>query len=102
MRLVAIEKIKWRKQKTFKVSVDYNFHFMDETERYMAGTFDRFEATAAKCRSIVDHGLQHLHKSGMKAGELFKMYCAFREGPWIEGGQFSAWEYARSKCAEFC
>jgi hypothetical protein len=93
----------------YKVLVDDNFHYMDEDERSEYGVFDSIEAAAAACRQIVDRSLQHLYKPGMTAAELYDQYTSFGDDPFIVplggGGapaRFSAWGYARDRCAAIC
>ena len=86
----------------YEVFVDDNYHYMDENERYLAGTFDDLSEAIAKCRAIVDSELQHVHKAGMQADELFSQHCMFGDDPWIKGGNFSARDYARKRCEEIC
>lgn len=65
------------------VYVDDNFHFMNEDERYVLGTFESYEAAVAACRRIVD---DFLRRSNAKtADELFDLYAIFGEDPWIKG-----------------
>lgn len=91
----------------YEVFVDDNYHYMDESERYLAGTFDDISEAIAKCRAIVDSELQHVHKAGMQADELFSLHCMFGDDPWIKGDgaspkDFSARDYARKRCDEIC
>lgn len=91
----------------FTVLVDDNYHYMDESERRFAGTFDAFEVAVARCKDIVDASLRDCHEPGMTASELFGRYKMFGEDPFIKtddpvGGSFSAWEYAEEKAKEIC
>jgi hypothetical protein len=87
---------------TFEVFVDDNFHYMDEDERYSAGTFKTYGAALEKAKSIVDRSLLHLHEPGVSADELMASYATFGEDPFIvptpEGVErFSARDYARQR-----
>ena len=42
----------------YKVLVDDNFHFMDESERYEAGVFSTVEEAIAKYKRIIDADLE--------------------------------------------
>lgn len=42
----------------YKVLVDDNFHFMDESERYEAGVFSTVEEAITKCKSMIDADLK--------------------------------------------
>ena len=92
----------------YKLFVDDNFHYMDEDERYLAGTFDSAEAAVVKARRIVDDFLNSAYEPGMSAAELYHSYVGFGEDPFIvsEDGtpdvKFSAWDYARERCDVIC
>jgi hypothetical protein len=90
----------------FKVFVDDNFHYQDESERYEQGEYDTFEAAVAACKVIVDEYLESAYKKGMDASELNSSYVMFGEDPFVvpklEGAEFSAREYARQRCNEIC
>lgn len=88
---------------TYKVFVDDNFHFMDESERYCDGEYATLAEATARCRAIVDKVLKHLREPGMTAEQLYESYVSFGEDPWIQGGgDFSAWAHARERCAALC
>jgi hypothetical protein len=91
----------------YRVLVDDNFHYMDETERYELGSFATLEAAIQAARALVDSFLTSEYKPGMTARQLFKHYVTFGEDPFIlEPDQsrvaFSAWEYAHQRCEELC
>lgn len=88
----------------YRVCVDDNFHFMDESERYELGEFESQEEALAAAKDIVDRGLETVYKPGMSAEELFGNYTMFGEDPFIvpEDSEFSAWEYARKRCFQIC
>lgn len=93
----------------YRVLVDDNFHFMDESERYELGQFATLdEARAASCR-IVDGFLLSAFKPGMTPDQLYLGYTSFGEDPFIipdaseeTAVQFSAWDYAKSRCQVMC
>ena len=93
----------------FKVLVDDNFHYMDESERYEAGNFPTLEAATDAARRVVDEYLQSAYEPGMTADALLTTYVTFGEDPFIvssapehTGVLFSAREYARWKCGQMC
>jgi len=91
----------------FKVHVDDNFHYMDESERYEKGTYDSYDSAVAACKKIVDDNLLAAYKPGMSAKKLYEGYVCFGDDPWItptpeESEDFSAWEYAKKRCDELC
>jgi hypothetical protein len=88
--------------------VDDNFHYTDESARYLSGTFDTAEAALKKARHIVDDFLESAHEPSMSAAQLYHSYVGFGEDPFIicEGDvpqvKFSAWDYARERCDVIC
>ena len=91
---------------SFKVFVDDNFHFMDESERYERGEYESYESAEAACKAIVNEYLTHTYKDGMSADDLYDSYVSFGEDPFIvpapEESKFSAWVYAKQRCPEIC
>lgn len=91
---------------TYRVLVDDNFHYMDEGERYELGRFDSLDGAIAACRKIVDDFLRGQYEPGMAASELYSRYRSFGEDPFVVPPDaprpFSAWDYARERCAELC
>ena len=73
------------------VMVDDNFHYMDESERYKAGEYDTYEEAEEKCREIVRRSVEESKYD-------FDNYTMFGDDPFIIGGNFSAWEYAKRLC----
>ena len=94
---------------TYKVFVDDNFHYMDESERYALGEYATLEEAIEVCKKIVDEYLMSALKPGMTAQELNFSYTSFGEDPFIianpateSGILFSAWDYARQRSKELC
>ncbi|MEX1111656.1 MAG: hypothetical protein WEB31_07635 [Chthoniobacterales bacterium] len=88
---------------TFTVEVDDNFHFMNEDERWTAGTYGSLREALGKCLQIV--GQDHLqgYQANMTATELYESYTMMGDDPFIAGPMktmFSAWDYAQ-QLAEF-
>jgi hypothetical protein len=91
----------------FTVVVADNFHYMDEQENVEHGSFETLEAAIAAAKAIVDLSLRTAHRPGMTADELYDYYTSFGDDPFIRGGggpgvPFSAWDYAKDRCAEIC
>jgi CRISPR/Cas system-associated protein Cas7 (RAMP superfamily) len=90
----------------YRVLVNENSHYMDESERHLAGEYERCEEAIEACRRIVDFFLAATHRPSMPVGELMKLYTLFGEDPFIVTPDpdcaFSAWDYARQRCAEIC
>ncbi len=90
---------------TYTVRVDDNYHYMDPDERYTLGNFDTLEDAIKAAKAIVDDYLSSAFNPGMNADDLYQSYTSFGEDPFIIGplpANFSAWEYARTRCAELC
>lgn len=91
----------------YVVMVDDNFHYMDEDERYMLGEFADAGVAIEHCRRIVNEYLESAYKPGMQSSELWGSYTSFGEDPFIRSEdvtpvRFSAWDYARERCAAMC
>ena len=91
----------------YVVMVDDNFHYMDEDERYRHGEFADAGVAIEHCRQIVDEYLESALKPGMSAEELWDSYKTFGEDSFIQSVdvapvRFSAWDYARGRCADMC
>ena len=90
----------------YKVVVDDNFHYMDETERYPHGEFESSDIALSAAKALVDADLRSLYRSGITADELYSHYTSFGNDPYIipedQGCHFSAWNYAKQRCQEIC
>ena len=91
----------------FKVLVDDNFHYMDESERHAAGEFATLPEAIAAAQKIVDEYLASAFTIGMTADELIASYAMFGDDPFIVGSEvrsvpFSGREYARQRAVEMC
>ena len=93
----------------YRLLVDDNYHYMDESERYTAGEFSTLDAAIEAAKKIVDEYLLSAYKKGMTAQELCASYASFGEDPFImktpiheDGILFSARDYARLRCDEIC
>ena len=90
----------------YRVLVDDNFHYMDESERYQLGEYDSLEAAVAACKKVVDEFLTSNLRPGMTTGELLTQYAFYGEDPFIITGDgtvpFSARDYASERVREIC
>lgn len=90
----------------YKVVVDDNAHYMDESERYTEGSYQDCATAVARCKQIVDEFLSSAYREGMTAEHLMQTYKFFGEDPWVSSAdgdcQFSAWTYAAERCREIC
>lgn len=82
--------------KKFKVFVDDNFQYMKEDERYLFSEYDNLDDAIEACKKIVDESIEHL-MNDCALSELLERYKNFGDDPFIHGGNFSAWEYAKNK-----
>ena len=87
----------------FKVIVADNFHYMDESENYVLGSFESLELAIEESKRIVDEYLASAFQAGMTALTLYESYVLFGEDPHVvstdgKGVHFSAWTYARERC----
>lgn len=89
-------------QEKFVVFVDDNYHHLDESERYKLGEFDTFEEAENACKHLVDLSIDEQYQPGITPESLFAGYTSYGDEPWIAGGGFSAREYAKGRCQEFC
>jgi len=91
----------------YRVLVDDNFHYMDESERYELGKFKTLEAAVAACKRIVDEFLISNYRPDMTAAELYEQYAFCGEDPFIvytgqETVPFSARDYASERVKQIC
>jgi hypothetical protein len=89
----------------YKVLIDDNYHFMDESERIQHGVFATAEEAITACKHIVDECLKPMLQPGMTATALYEQYKGFGDDPFImpvdsNGApvDFSAWDYAKERC----
>ncbi len=91
--------------KQFRVLVDDNYDYMDESRRREQGRYDTLEEAIAACKAMVDECLRRCHQPGMTAAELELQYKAGGDDPFIVGVSpdvFSAWRYAEARAKEMC
>jgi hypothetical protein len=88
------------------VMVDDNAHYMDASERRRHAEFPTCAAAIAACQRLVDDHLRSAYRPGMTAEALWADYTRFGDDPFIvttdEQCRFSAWDYARQRCAALC
>lgn len=89
---------------TYKVFVDDNFHYMDESERYAHGEFDGCESAIEACKRIVDAFFLSYDLESATPEYLWQQYAFFGEDPFIVSTdsdcRFSAWDYASRRSRE--
>jgi hypothetical protein len=91
----------------FRVLINDNAHYMDESERSEDGIFASADEAIAACKAIVDDELNTMCKRGTTAAELYELYIAFGLDPFVvpldpkdPDVEFSAWTYAKEKSKE--
>src|SRR3982074_1106126 len=62
---------------SYKVLINDNAHYMDESERADHGVFANADEAVAACKEIVDDDLNAMWKPGTTARELYQLYVAF-------------------------
>ena len=94
------------KKRTYSIYVDDNFHYMDEDERYLVGTYDDCETAIADCKRRVNSFLYSHYEPGKTAEALYDDYTSFGKDPFIVSSEspqdcnFSAWTYAKERAKE--
>jgi hypothetical protein len=87
----------------YTVMVDDNFHFMDEDERWTAGTYGSLREALDKSLQMVGQELRQDYRADSTATDLYESYTMMGDDPFITGPMktvFSAWSYAK-ELAEF-
>ena len=91
----------------FRVLINDNAHYMDESERSTDGDFANADEAIAACKAIVDDELNTMWKPGTTANELYELYIAWGPDPFVvpldpkdPEVEFSAWTYAKEQCQE--
>jgi hypothetical protein len=90
----------------YKIMVDDNFHYGEESERTEYGTVATAEEALAVCRRIVDESLLAEYRDGTTAERLHGRYTSFGDDPFVvalDGVpkiEFSAWTFARERAAQ--
>jgi hypothetical protein len=89
----------------FIVTVADNFHYMEDDENWTLGSFATAAEAIAAAKARVDAWLNENFEPGSTAEALFARYTSFGDDPFIVAKdaprvEFSAWDYARMRCAE--
>lgn len=88
---------------SFTVYVADNFHYMDEESVGRGKSYATLAEAESEAKRIVDLCLADSYRSGMTADALYGEYISFGDDPYIvPSGSFSAWDYAKARCAEIC
>ena len=73
----------------YKVYVDDNYHYMDESARYVAGSYSSLEEAVERCKEITIKSLKHLYENGISPEKLSAQWAMFGEDPFVVGGDGS-------------
>jgi len=71
--------------KKYQVFVDDNYHYMDESERHAAGSFDSLEEALLKCEELTISSLKDFCEKGITPEKLSAQWSMFGEDPFIVG-----------------
>jgi hypothetical protein len=94
---------------SYKVVIDDNFHYQDETESAAHGVFATADDAIMACKAIVNGFLADAVEPGMSAADLYSQYTSFGDDPFVvplnrtgPPVTFSSWDYARDRCQVIC
>ena len=76
---------KMKMNEKYEVCVDDNYHYMDESERYTAGSYHSLEKAIEKCKKITISSLEELCEKGITPERLSAQWSMFGEDPFIVG-----------------
>ena len=93
----TVEQAEEGKKPTYKVWIDDNFHFMDKEERIFHGEFSSPTQAIVACQKIIDANIESIIETETDPDKAYESYVCFGDDPWIEGVEFSAFEYAEIK-----
>ena len=95
---------------SFRVLVDDNYHYMDESQRWTQGEYATYTEALAACKRLVDLCLEAGYKAGKTPEALYGYHTMFGDDPFIveiadspdTSPGFSAWDHAKARCEELC
>ena len=70
----------------YKIYVDDNYHYMDESERYVAGSYSSLEEAVERCKEITIKSLEDFYENGITPENLSAQWAMFGEDPFVFGG----------------
>ena len=73
----------------YKIYVDDNYHYMDESERYVADSYSSLEEAVERCKELTIKSLEDLYEDGITPENLSAQWAMFGEDPFIRGGDGS-------------
>jgi hypothetical protein len=103
--------VDWKKIRTmpgsYHVIIRDNYHYQDDDETYVISGFASEAEALAKCKEIVEKGLEANAETGRSAEDIFGYYKMFGEEPSIVSPKgkpsvtFSGWDYAKEQVHRF-
>ena len=69
----------------YKVFVDDNYHYMDESERYVADSYSSLEDAVERCKELTIKSLEDLYEDGITPENLSAQWAMFGEDLYIVG-----------------
>jgi len=72
--------------KKYKVYVDDNYNYMDESARYADGSYGSLEEAVERCKEITIESLKHHYEPGISPDDLSAQWSMFGDDPFIFGG----------------
>jgi hypothetical protein len=90
--------------KKYRVFVDDNYHYMDESERHEEGSYESLPEAIEACKRITRNSLKEMYGPDITPEKLSALWSMFGEDPFTEGDgevPFSARKYITDElCAE--
>ena len=68
--------------------------------RFFQAEFDTLTQAIVACQKIVDANIKSITENETGPDKAYESYVCFGDDPWIEGVDFSAFEYAKIKIQE--
>lgn len=72
----------------YRVLIDDNFHYQDESERITHGQFKTAAEAIAACKAIVDEFLAGAFEPGMSVTDLYGLFTGFGPDPFVSSRLF--------------
>jgi hypothetical protein len=73
----------------YKIYVDDNYHYMDESARYVADSYSSLEEAVERCKELTIKSLEDLYEDGITPENLSAQWAMFGEDPFVFGGDGS-------------
>ncbi len=73
----------------YKVFVDDNYHYADQSERYSVGSYGSLPEAIDKCKEITINSLKHFYEKGITPDKLSAQWSMFGEDPYVFTGEGS-------------